>query len=86
MVDDVVEEVSVSSITTEHLRLNRKLRIGDEHHEAAVGIHLRDLADQAGTVGDGHSNRDTVAAADSDLDRVLEVAGRLTDHLRSHCP
>ena len=42
----------------EHLRLHRELRVGDQHHDAAVRVDLGDLADQAGAVGHRHADGD----------------------------
>ena len=66
---------------TEHLTLHGELRIGDQHHHAAIGVDLGDLADQACAVGDRHADGDAVATADGDLDGVLEVARCLADDL-----
>ena len=68
----------------EHLGLHGELRIGDQHHHAAIRIDLGHLADQAGAVGHGHTDSDAVSGADGDLDGVLEVARRLTDDLGDH--
>ena len=65
----------------DHLHRHAVERIGDEHHDARLGRNVRDLADQPGVVDDRHADAEAVERAAVDLDALVEVARRRSDHL-----